>query len=115
MNGPAPLLDMFVPAKRTVTVTCHQPSDRGSPIKRTGRLLGAMYAGGRMHHVRVALDGGVVLLAPPAWVARESRCRLVQAGLMVPHEWDDGSLFVPLIDELAAAWGADLDAPETVA
>ena len=72
----------FVRALRPVQVTLRQPGKTTrSPCRViTGRLLGVMrWPSGGVHHYRVAGDDGVCYLAPPHWLASESKRDAEQA------------------------------------
>ena len=56
-----------MPATPAVPVFVDQPASEG--VRRfRGRLLGAMYARGQVHHFRVEGDDGQLYLTPPAWL-----------------------------------------------
>ena len=84
--GATPLGERYVRATSKATVTLHQPLPRKQRRVIIGRLLGEMHARGALHHYRVQDANGVVYLAPPTWLALESRLDVVQAGLTVLGE-----------------------------
>ena len=67
MSAPAPVAAGYVRAKRAVPVFVDQPVEEG--VRRfRGRLLGAMFSRGDVHHFRVEGDDGVLYLTPPHWL-----------------------------------------------
>jgi hypothetical protein len=69
-NGDAePAPAGYVRARRAIPVTVHQPIEEHGTRQFQGRLLGAMYARGMLHHYRVEGDDGHLYLTPPGWVA----------------------------------------------
>ena len=58
----------FVRATRPVTVELHQPVAFGEVRTTTGRVLGEMRVNGCLHHYRVLVADGTVILALPEWV-----------------------------------------------
>ncbi len=82
--NPHPLNVGYVHAAADVMVTMHQPGQAGAVVAHTGRLITAVLRDGRLDHYRISLGGGVALLAPPRWLARNSRAAVLAAGLPVP-------------------------------
>ncbi len=82
--SPRPLNVGHIHAAVDVVVTVHQPGEAGAIVAHTGRLIAAVLQNGRLHHYRISLGGGVALLAPPRWLARDSRAAVIAAGLPGP-------------------------------
>ena len=82
--NPHPLNVGYVHAAADVMVTMHQPGQAGAIVAHTGRLLSAVLRDGRLDHYRISMGGGVALLAPPRWLARDSRAAVIAAGLPGP-------------------------------
>jgi hypothetical protein len=61
----------YIRARRAIPVTVHQPIEEHGTRQFQGRLLGAMYARGVIHHYRVEGDDGHLYLTPPGWMAGE--------------------------------------------
>ncbi len=70
MTAPAPLAACYVRARRAVPVLVSRPCDSYEipPISFHGRLLGAIYARGELHHYRVEDGDGALFLCPPGWI-----------------------------------------------
>ncbi len=69
MSTPAPLAACYVRARRAVPVLVNGPGDdEHPPLRFKGRLLGAMYARGQIHHYRVEDAEGALFLTPPHWI-----------------------------------------------
>ncbi len=82
----------YVPAPSPVRVVVRQPVKPEGHKRLTGTLLGSMFDRGQVHHHRISMGDGVLLLAPPAWVldapdlpepppARQGRSHIHQAKL----------------------------------
>ena len=71
-----------VRAREPVHVTVNQPTPKGT-FPFTGRLLGEVWARGRLHHYRISM-GSFVMLTPPHWLAAESFPAVLEAGLTLP-------------------------------
>ncbi len=71
MTAPGPLASSYVRARRAVPVLVCRPCDSEDipPLRFSGRLLGAMYARGELHHYRVEDGEGQLYLCPPHWIA----------------------------------------------
>ena len=82
--SPRPLNIGHVHAAKDVTVTMHQPGGASAIIVHTGRLLAAVLRDNRLHHYRVSIGEGLVLLAPPSWLPAHSRAAVREAGLPLP-------------------------------
>ena len=81
----APLQAVYMPIHGRPHVTVLIPSaDHTLPDSQvSGRLLGAMYARGEIHHVRVELDERGLLFCPPGWILSTA----VNAGISgIDHE-----------------------------
>ena len=69
MTAPAPPAACYVRARRAVPVLVRSPDDGDTPtIHFRGRLRGAMYARGELHHYRVEDGDGALFLSPPDWI-----------------------------------------------
>ena len=69
-------------AKRAVPVFVDQPITEG--VRRfRGRLLGAMFSRGDVHHFRVEGDDGVLYLTPPHWLVGVPPLLVLDTA----HEW----------------------------
>ena len=82
--SPRPLNVGHIHAAVDVTVTVHQPGGPGAVVVHTGRLLAAVLRDNRLHHYRLSVGGGLVLLAPPSWLPSHSRPAVREAGLPLP-------------------------------
>ncbi len=90
----------YVKAAAPLCVTIMQPLPGGTYQLVFGRILGEMHRGDELHHYRVSLGDGIVLLAPPEWLHPASHLAVKQAGLTVPNH-------------LAASAAIDCPLPET--
>ena len=69
MSTTTPLAAGYVRARRSVPVLVDQPMSNRLPNRRfRGKLLGAMWARGSVHHFRIEGDDGRLYLAPPTWI-----------------------------------------------
>ena len=79
-----PIKNGFVRPFITVDLAFHQPmaDDAGNPshLVITGRLIGAMYANGIVHHFRIAGGDGVAWLVPPGWLT-DASTRMAKAAM----------------------------------
>ena len=82
--SPRPLNVGHVHAAKDVTVSVHQPRNAGAVIVHTGRLLAAVLRDNRLHHYRLSIGEGLVLLAPPSWLPAHGRAAVREAGLPLP-------------------------------
>ena len=82
--SPRPLNIGHIHAAKDVTVTMHQPGSPGAIVVHTGRLLSAVLRDNRLHHYRVSVGEGFVLLAPHSWLPAHSRAAVREAGLPLP-------------------------------
>ncbi len=69
----APMRAGYVRARRAVPVLVDRPLPDGRTRRFAGRLLGAMYDRGVVHHYRVVDEtDGQLYLTPPHWLADTS-------------------------------------------
>ncbi len=74
MTGSAPLAACYVRARRPVPVLVARPAacDDIPPFRFRGRLIGAMYARGELHHYRIEDGEGALFLCPPGWIVGQA-------------------------------------------
>ena len=103
VTQPTDIQHRYVRATGSRTVTLHQPVTRNRHRVIEGKLLGETHVRGALHHYRVAATDGMIVLAPPEWLAPDSRYIVVMAGLTVPEHMRSG-MWVAAIEELTRRW-----------
>ncbi len=83
------LIAWYVKAAVPYIVTLMQPLPNGGSRPISGRILGEMHSRGALHHYRVSIGDGTILLAPPGWLHADSRNAVARAGLTVNRCYQD--------------------------